>query len=135
MTTWDLQRLEYRYQETAATWILANWRHGNEKTPEEETRATKSAGRDTARKKSRVKYGWVHNFGVYQVNYAKHSEMTFFYLSYRFGSWQITTNGKQKMPNCWRCSCCMLHVHFSTNLKLRNLVKHFTLSNNGIGIS
>jgi hypothetical protein len=25
-------------------------------------------------------------------------------LPYCFGSWQTTTNGKQKIPNCWRCS-------------------------------
>jgi len=61
---------------------------------EEETRATKSAGPDTARKKSRGKYGWVHNFDFCQVNYTKLLEMAFFPLAIRFESWQTTTNGK-----------------------------------------
>ena len=51
---------------------------------EEETRATKSAGPDTARKKSRGKYGWVHNFGFCQVNYAKHLDIAFFPLAISF---------------------------------------------------
>ena len=59
-------------------------------------RATKSAGLDTAQKKSRGKYGWVHNFDFRQVNYVKHLEMAFFHLPYRFESWQTTTNDKQK---------------------------------------
>ena len=56
------------------------------KCHEEEMRATKSAGLDTAQKKSRGKYGWVHNFDFRQVNYVKHLEMAFFHLPYRFES-------------------------------------------------
>jgi len=64
---------------------------------EEETRATKSAGPDTARKKSPGKYGWVHNFGFCQVNYAKHLEMTFFPLAISF--WELANYNKWQTKN------------------------------------
>jgi hypothetical protein len=53
--------------------MLVNWRGGNEKMPRRRNaRDQKRATRYDAEEKSHGKYGWVHNFGFYQVNYDKH---------------------------------------------------------------
>ena len=66
-------------EETAATWL-----HRGLAERDEENAATKKHARPKARdqirrgKKNCGKYSWVHNFGFYQVNFAKHLEMAFF---------------------------------------------------------
>jgi len=65
------------------------------------TAAPKNAGD----KATRAKILRVHIFFICQVNFCQTlGDDIFSHLPYRFGSWQTTTNGKQKIPNCWRCS-------------------------------
>jgi hypothetical protein len=79
-----------------------------ENAAKKETRATKSAGPDTARKKSHVKYGWVHNFRFYQVNYVKHSEMVFFLLAISF--WELANYNKWQTKNAKPLEMLVLYV-------------------------